>query len=79
MKFPGIVGMVSLAATLALAIPVAIIGFEFLSRGEHLLGGGFIAISLAMLLLPEYVSRKLPRPRETVKRKLLSLRGGKEE
>lgn len=62
MKRPGLLGTISLVSGLVLAIPMAIIGLEFLGRGQRLLGVAFLGLAVAMLFLPEFVMRRLPRP-----------------
>ncbi len=58
----GIIGLVQLAATLILAIPVALLGLQFLTRGEVLGGATFLAIAAGMVLVEKYVvtPRDLP-------------------
>lgn len=58
----GIIGLVQLAATLVLAIPVALLGLRFLTRGEVLVGAAFLAIAAGMVLVEKYVvtPRDLP-------------------
>ncbi len=51
----GVIGLVQLAATLVLAVPVALLGLQFLTRGEVLAGGVFLAIAAGMVLIEEYV------------------------
>lgn len=75
MKRPGLIGTISLVASLALAVPMAIIGFEFLAQGRTVFGIGFLGLAVAMLFLPEYVARQLPRPRARVKERWRSFRG----
>ena len=70
MKRPGLFGTMSLVGGLLLAIPMAIIGFEFLARGQPVLGGLFLGLAVAVAFLPEYVFRRLPRPRAMLKKRL---------
>jgi hypothetical protein len=51
----GIIELVQLAATLVLAVPVALLGLQFLTRGEVLAGGVFLAIAAGMVLVEKYV------------------------
>ena len=74
MKLPGIFAMAQLGAGLVLAIPVAIVGVEFLRAGSTALGGAFLIVAALLVALPEYVSRRLPRPRKMVKKRLGRLR-----
>ena len=52
----GILGLVGLAVTLAFAIPVGLLGLDMLSSGNTLVGGGFIAFAVLMVLLQEYLT-----------------------
>ena len=49
----GILGLVGLAVTLAFAIPVGLLGLDMLTKGDTLLGGGFLAFAVLMVLLQE--------------------------
>ena len=49
----GILGTVGLAVTLAFAIPVGLLGLDMLTRGDTLLGGGFLAVAVLMVVLQE--------------------------
>lgn len=71
---PGLFGLVQLAGGLVLAIPLAIIGVEFLQQGRSILGIGFLAIAVAMLLLPEYIVRRIGTPRDWIRRRLRAAR-----
>jgi len=51
----GIIGLVQLAATLVLAVPVALLGLQFLTRGEPVAGATFLAIAAGMVLVEKYV------------------------
>ena len=51
----GIIGLIQLAATLVLAVPVALLGLRFLTRGEPVAGVAFIAIAAGMVLVEKYV------------------------
>jgi hypothetical protein len=52
----GILGTVGLAVTLAFAIPVGLLGLDMLTRGDTLLGGGFLAVAVLMVVLQEYLT-----------------------
>ncbi|WP_137283873.1 DUF7533 family protein [Halorussus salinisoli] len=56
MKKPGIMGTLQLAATLVFALPVGLLGVQFLLDGETLLGGGFVAVAVVMVALEEYLT-----------------------
>lgn len=49
----GILDTVSLAATLVLALPIALLGIDRIVAGQALLGGAFVAIAVLMVLLRE--------------------------
>lgn len=49
----GILDTVSLAATLVLALPIALLGIDRIVAGQTLLGGAFVAIAVLMVLLRE--------------------------
>jgi hypothetical protein len=53
----GIIGTLQLAATLVFAIPVAMLGVDFLLRGRLLAGGGFLLIAVLMVAVEEYVTK----------------------
>jgi len=42
-----------------LAAPVAVVGVDYLGRGDALLGGFFLLVALVALALPEYVRFRL--------------------
>jgi hypothetical protein len=52
----GILGLVGLAATLAFAVPVGLLGLDMLSKGNTLVGGGFLAVAVLMVVLQEYLT-----------------------
>ncbi|MEF8841562.1 MAG: hypothetical protein V5A62_08035 [Haloarculaceae archaeon] len=52
----GILGLVGLAVTLAFAIPVGLLGLDMLTRGDTLLGAGFLAVAVLMVLLQEHLT-----------------------
>jgi hypothetical protein len=56
MKKPGILGTLQLAATLVFALPVGLLGVQFLLDGKTLLGGGFLGIAVLMVALEEYLT-----------------------
>lgn len=63
MNRPGLLRTVSIVAGLVLAIPMAVIGFEFLAQDRLVLGVGFLALAVLFVYLPEYILQQLPRPR----------------
>jgi hypothetical protein len=64
----GIIGLVQLAATLVLAVPVALLGLQFLTRGEALAGVAFLAIAAGMVAIEEYVLTPRDLPAAAVER-----------
>jgi hypothetical protein len=64
----GIIGLVQLAATLVLAVPVALLGLQFLTRGETLAGVAFLAIAAGMVLVEEYLVTPRDLPAAVVER-----------
>ena len=56
MSKPGIMGTISLAATLVFALPVGLLGIQFLLDGKTLVGGGFVAVAVVMVALQEYLT-----------------------
>ncbi|UPV98810.1 hypothetical protein M0R88_09725 [Halorussus gelatinilyticus] len=56
MSKPGILGTLQLAATLVFALPIALLGIQFLLDGKTLLGGGFVAVAVLMVVLEEYLT-----------------------
>ena len=51
-----ITGLFGLAITLAFAIPVAMLGVQFLGDGNTVVGAGFLGIAALMVLVNEYVA-----------------------
>jgi len=72
MDSPGLLALIQLASGLVFAIPLAIIGVEFLGGGQPLLGLGFLSLAAVMLVLPEYLTRKVGGPRDWIRRRLPS-------
>lgn len=56
---PGLLDTVGWMVSLAFAVPLAIVGVEFLRGSQPLLGGAFLALAALMLLLPEYIQRRI--------------------
>jgi hypothetical protein len=56
MRNTGIIGTIKLAATLVFALPVGLLGLQFLLDGRSILGGGFVAIAVLMVALQEYLT-----------------------
>ena len=74
MKLPGITRMLSMLGGFVLAIPMAIIGFEFLTQGRTAFGIAFLILAIALLFLPEYIVSQIPGPRTVIKNKLSRFR-----
>ncbi|MFC6904860.1 DUF7533 family protein [Halalkalicoccus tibetensis] len=75
MKLPGILTMIQMGSGLVFAIPLGLIGFEFLVAGRTVFGATFLFLAAAMLFLPEYVMRRVGGPRDWI-RGLLPFRRG---
>jgi len=55
--------------SLALAAPLVVMSVQLLRTGEVALGVGFLAFSVVVLLLPEYLQRRLgAKARRTVEK-----------
>jgi hypothetical protein len=52
----GILGLVGLAATLVLALPVALLGLEFLVGGDTVMGAGLLAVAGLMIAVEELLT-----------------------
>jgi hypothetical protein len=52
----GIVGWIGLAATLAIAVPIAFMGVDFLLSGNAL-GWAFLAVAALAVVVEEYATR----------------------
>ncbi|MFC6836620.1 DUF7533 family protein [Halomarina ordinaria] len=52
----GIIGTLQLAVAVAFAAPVALLGLSFLRGGDTLLGAGFLAFAVLMILVEEYLT-----------------------
>jgi len=52
----GLLGTIQLAATVVFAAPVGIFGLTRLTEGDAVLGGGLIAVAVAMVVLPQYLT-----------------------
>lgn len=51
----GILDTIGLAGTVLFAAPVALLGADFLVRGDPVQGGAFLGIAALMILVPRYV------------------------
>lgn len=70
MKLPGLFGLIQLGSGLVFAIPLGVIGVEFLGTGRTAFGLVFLVLAAVMVALPEYVSRRVGGPRDWVRRRL---------
>mgnify|MGYP006914316959 FL=1 len=52
----GLLATIQLAATVVFAAPVGIFGLTRLTEGDLLLGGGLLAVAIAMVALPQYLT-----------------------
>ena len=64
----GILGTIQLAATVVFAAPVGIFGLTRLTEGDVLLGGGLVAVAVAMVALPQYLTTPGEIPMKIVER-----------
>jgi len=61
-----ITGTIGLAATVALAAPIALFGVNRLLDGETVVGGAAIAVAVGMLLVEEYLTTPTDIPGKVV-------------
>jgi len=52
----GIIGTLGLLGTLVFAIPVAMLGVDFLASGQSTLGLAFVAVAVLMVAVEEYIT-----------------------
>jgi hypothetical protein len=64
----GLLATVQLAATVVFAAPVGIFGLTRLTEGDVLLGGGLVAVAIAMVALPQYLTTPGEIPMRIVER-----------
>ena len=64
----GLLATVQLAATVVFAAPVGIFGLTRLTDGDVLLGGGLVAVAIAMVALPQYLTTPGEIPMRIVER-----------
>ncbi len=58
----GILDMVGLATTLIFALPVGIFGVQTALGGNVLVGGVLVAVAVAMVVLPQYLTTPADLP-----------------
>lgn len=68
MRLPGPLEWFSLAGSVALASAPTAMGVLSLADGDVWIGSVYLAIGVVMFVLPEYVVRQLPGPRDVVER-----------
>ena len=64
----GLLATIQLAATVVFAAPVGVFGLTRLTEGDPLLGGGLLAVAIAMVTLPQYLTTPGEIPMKIVKR-----------
>ncbi|RRJ30322.1 DUF7533 family protein [Halocatena pleomorpha] len=52
----GIIDTITLAITVAFALPVGMFGAQFLLSGQYVLGGVFVGIAALMVAAEEYIT-----------------------
>jgi hypothetical protein len=60
----GIIRTVQLVATLAFALPVGLLGVQFLLTGRTLFGIALVGVAVLMVVLEEYVTTPTDAPAE---------------
>lgn len=63
----GVLELIGLAATVALAVPIGLFGLEALASGRPI-GAAFVALAVALVALEEYVVRPSDLPGEAAGR-----------
>jgi len=58
----GILETIGLAATLVLAIPIALFGAEHLVRGEYVAGVAYVGIAVGMVAVEQYLTTPTDMP-----------------
>ncbi|WP_115865199.1 DUF7533 family protein [Halorussus litoreus] len=64
----GILGTIQLAATLVFALPVGLLGLQFLLDGRILAGVGFVVVAVLMVALEEYLTTPTDVPTSIAER-----------
>lgn len=75
----GIIGTLQLVGTVVLAAPLAILGVQFLLTDRLLMGGLFVGLAVAMLLLEEYLTTPQDLPAIVAERAAGRVAGDDEE
>ena len=63
-----ILGLVGLAATLVVALPVALLGLDFLVRGQTVMGAGFLAVAGLVVAVEQLLTTPADVPELVAKR-----------
>jgi len=63
-----ILGLVRLAATLVVALPVALLGLDFLVRGQTVMGAGFLAVAGLVVAVEQLLTTPADVPELVAKR-----------
>lgn len=53
----GIIGQIQLFVTVVFAATVGMMGVDFLFSGQQLVGAGFLALAVLMVLVEEYITK----------------------
>lgn len=68
MRLPWPLEWLSLASSFALASAPTVMGVLSLAEGQFVYGAIYLALGVFMFLLPEYVQRQLPGPKEIARK-----------
>ena len=52
----GIIGTITMFGTVAVAAMIGMMGIDFFLQGQRLVGGGFVAFAVLMVLVEEYIT-----------------------
>ncbi len=74
----GLLETLSLYMTAVLAIPIALLGVEFLLGGRFITGGGFLAVAAAVVVARQYVPSVLSPVISPVEQAVMKDRSGSE-
>lgn len=64
----GIIDTITLAVTVAFALPVGLFGMQFLLSGRTVLGGVFVLLAVLMVVVKEYLTTPGDLPALAAKR-----------
>jgi hypothetical protein len=74
-----ILGLVGLGGTLVFALPVALLGVEFLVRGRTTAGAGLVGIAVLMVAIEEYVTTPADVPGVVAEKTVGKIVGSEED